>query len=268
MRVYEYARKRNINSRDVVRKCHELGIMTVKNHLSLIPLKRLNELDQINFEENIPKSIRKSIFVLSFEESNSMVQSKVLRPFKRHKDQIYILQPTVQRNNQEGVDRIFDVLIREQWLKVNVYRQEGKNLVRYYVEIPEALKGHSKERQRLDLMSMCYQVAIALLETIKVDQVVGIDWMSGLFPLTYQKLNPHHNPTFNLHLSTINYEGIYDLKELTLFFLDFREKQQVEYAGSLNFLKAGLLTYDHIHFIDDAEQQLKESYLREFYYDQ
>lgn len=268
MRVYEYARKRNIRSRDVVKKCHELGIMTVKNHLSLIPLKRLNELDQMNFESNDSNTIRRHIFVLSIEEhSNEQVMQQVLRPYIRHKDFIYLLQIKSESDVVEGVHQVMDVVVRDQWYKVNIYREVDKRMTRYLVELPNEMDNPLKERQRLDAISICYQVAITLLEPLTVDRIIGIDWSSGLFPLTYRKLNPTMKQHFHLYLSAINYEGIYGLNELSLFFLDFREKATVEYAGSLNFYKTALLTYDSIDLLDDAKQQLRESYLRKFYYD-
>lgn len=268
MRVYEYARKRNIKSRDVVKKCHELGIMTVKNHLSLIPLKRLHELDQIDFEPAETPTIRRTIFVLSMtNKKRHPVLRQVLRPYERHKDTIYLLQPLNDLAIDKTVDQLLDVVIRNQWYKVNVYRIEKNRTIRFLVEVPEEIRLLSKERGTLDRMSVLYQVAVSLLEHLTVDRVVGINWKSGLFPLMYNKLNPTKKLDFHLYLSKINYEGIYDLNELSLFFLDFRDKEPVEYAGSLNFYKAALTSYHHIHFLDDAKHKLYDSYLRDFYYE-
>lgn len=268
MRVYEYAKKRNVRSRDVVKKCHELGMMTVKNHLSLIPLKRIHELDQIDFAPKHPPFTRRKVFILCFDRrKRHPVLRQVIRSYQMHRDAVFLLQPQYGGISEGSIERVVDVVIHHQWLKVSVYRIEKERIIRFFIDMPDRVHALHTEREKLEAISILYQVAISLLEDIPVDQVVGIDWPCGLFPLTFKRLNRHAPIDFHFYLSTINYEGIYDLNDLNLFFLDFRDKDTVEYAGSLNFLKAGLLSYSTIHFLNDAENQLKASYLRDYYYE-
>lgn len=261
MKVYEYAKLRGIKSRDIVRKCHELGIFTVKNHLSLIPLKRLPDLDAVTFQSLNKEQGEEMIAILSFDLTEN--NQKVDKILSRLRDRASIILPLTTKREGLTVEMRFDVHLRSKWNNVVVYKKVEKEVEYYYID------GSAVEKPSfLESLSIFYHASITLLSSLNPTRIEVIEWPLGLFALCYRRLNSGDDRPLYFHLFDVNYQGIYDLNDFFLFPLDFRDKEQVEYAGSLNFLKAALVSFDKVIDHDESKDKLSESYLKEFRFDQ
>lgn len=286
MKIYEYAKKRNIKSREVVKKLHELGFSHVKNHLSLIPEKNLDELDKIAFapinQKRIIKKDKKTIAYISMECSpfatnglGDMVSNKIkqsalagnkniviMPKYKINKDNLIFIKEiniNVNHNNKHGI----------------VYQYNYEDTDFYFIESDyynrDKLFGFYDDPERFAFLA---KAAIELIGNFNISfDIINVhNWPLGLFPILFKenlkKIYPETKIEFSAYGST--YQGIYGLEVLTdVFELDksYYDDQTVEYAASVNFLKSGLITADKLDINKVALNDLKNSYLKDFIYD-
>lgn len=266
MKIYEYARKRNISSRDIVKKLHELGFTHIKNHLSLVPLKVIEKLDEIDFTQ---KKTSKTIVFISFEcapFSKSKISEYVSNKIKMSKDNKNII--ILPRNNIDiELELMFESEILIDELKINgkVYKTKYKNDDYYLIEKDIYLDNESYK------LSFYNQMALKIIQFINCEiDIINIhDWKFGLFPLMFKEIKhifPQTIIEFSLYGAT--YRGIYSLDVLTdVFNIDRKFIDLAEYAGSINLLKAGIVSADKIDVTKEVLDELKASYLKEFVYD-
>ncbi|QVK17316.1 translation initiation factor IF-2 N-terminal domain-containing protein [Mycoplasmatota bacterium] len=284
MKIYEYARNRNIKSKDVVKKLHELGFKHVKNHLSLVPEKLIDELDTIDFEKKVKeiKKESKTIVLIAMECSpfiskglGDMVQNKI--KFNQLKgNKTIVIMPKYHFDSQllDGVLEL-NISVNHQNKIGKVYKTTYEHSDYYLVDSDyfnrSEVYGYPDDAERFAFL------AKASIQTIKkLDQTVDVinvhDWPLGLFPLLFNDILKEELKETQIEFSAYGstYQGIYGLEVLTdIYELDrkYYDDHTVEYANSVNFLKTGLVTADRIDINKVALYDLKNSYLKDFVYD-
>lgn len=262
LKVYEYAKNRGVPSRLIVKTLQKMGVTTVKNHLSLVPLKVLAELDQIDFTVAEKPKRHKCVIILSLQQDDYL--KKRLRYYQQKKMKVILLQPC---GNLPEVGEV------EEWNIPFAGRRE--NVKVYY----EVLDGCA-----------CYQVAHDLFSTSKRNlyqdevetyalycQVVQsflnlkqppVDyfeihyWQLGILPAVLKK--SYHGKII-FHPVYFSFQGLYGEEVLPLFGL--QPSDELIYAGSINFLKVALLCSDEVKYTKEVLEEFKSSYLQAFVYD-
>ncbi len=280
MKIYEYAKKRNIKSRVIVKKLHDLGYIHVKNHLSLVPIKIIDELDSMSFEKGNAAKPKVKVCFISMECApfsssglGDMVYNKVLQGKLNGNDNIVII-PKYHFDDMilEPVMDI-EISIRHRQKAGKVYKTIYENTPFYLVDSDyfkrEMMYGYVDDAERFAFLA---KASIILLQKLNIAfDIINIhDWPLGLYPLLYRDTIKGEYPNTIVEFSVYGatYQGIYDVGVLIdVFNLDKKYFDDVEYAKSVNFLKAGLVTADRIDINKVALDDLKNSYLREFVYD-
>lgn len=265
MKIYEYAKKRNIKSRDVVKVLHQLGYKHVKNHLSLIPLKIIDKLDEIEFAQ---KKQSKTIVFISFlcaPFTNCEISKKVRNKINQCKGNNNII--IIPHNNMDiKLDEVIatEVIVNNKNIKGKVYYTKYRNDDYYLV------KGENVNKEVYQI-AFFNKMALTIIKYLNIDiDIINIHhWQLGLFPLMFKELEKDY-PKIKIEFSVYKptYSGLYDKEIITNYFdIDEKEYPITEYAGSVNMLKAGLVSADKFDIKKDVLQELKASYLKEFIYD-
>ncbi len=284
MKIYEYAKDRNIKSKDIVKKLHELGFAHIKNHLSLIPEKVITQLDAIDFSKAVKEKHKdtKSIAFISMECAPFI--SKGLGDMVRNK-----IQYSQLSGNQTIViipKYNMDIKISNYVMDVNVsvchqnrtgkvYKTIYDNVDYYLVESDyycrNQLYGYPDDAERFAFLA---KASIEIIKNIGVDfDTINVhDWPLGLFPILFTETLKSEFPDTKIEFSVYGstYQGIYGVNVLTDVFeinQKYYDNHIVEYAMSVNFLKSGLITADMVDINKVALNDLKNSYLKEFVYD-
>lgn len=280
MKIYEYARERNIKSKDVVNKLHELGFTYAKNHLSLVPEKLLDKLDQITFPNAKIKRESKIMTFISMECApfvSSVVGDTVRNKLKYKNldgDKNIVVLPKYNIDIQ-NLSHFMDINIsvHHQIRTGKVFKTTYEEVDYYFVDSDfyfkrDKIYGFYDDSERFAFFAKAAIVIIKQLN-LTIDIINVHDWPLGLFPILYKDtINNETKIEFTVYGST--YQGIYGLDVLTdVFELDrkYFDNHTVEYALSVNFLKAGILTADKIDINKIALDDMKNSYLKKFVYD-
>lgn len=285
MKIYEYAKSRNIKSKDIVVKLHELGFTHVKNHLSLVPEKIIDKLDKIDFPQNKVITIRKSQNVLIISMECTPFFSKGLGEMVSNKIQFNNLygnnvKVILPKHKLNSSDLIFckdiNVVVYDKQRGGKVYKYESKGIEYYFIENDyyfdrNDLYGFFDDAERFAFFAKASLEIIKFLD-FKFDLINVHDWTLGLFPLMYKKAfdNEQKEAIIEFSVYGSTYQGIYGPEVLTdVFGLDekYFEDKTVEYANSVNLLKAGLVTADKLDINKVALNDLKDSYLKQYIYD-
>ena len=280
MKIYEYARERKIKSRDVVRKLHEMGFDYIKNHLSLVPEKVIEELDAIDFKSIHKQKPIKKIAVVSMECApfvnqglGELVKNKITQNELNGHEQIIIL-PKHQINEELTQLMPLSISIYHKNRSGYIYQLKQKNITYYFVDSEdyfnrEKLYGYYDDAERYAFLE---KAALKLMDALNIEfDIINIhDWSMGLFPLLFKESLQDKYPKTKLQFSVYGctYQGIYGREVLTdVFELDNKHYPTCEYAMSVNFLKTGLVTADQLDINKVAFMDLKKSYLKTFIYD-
>jgi glycogen synthase len=281
MKVYDYAKQRNIKSRVLVKHLQQMGINTVKNHLSLIPEKLIDELDRVNFKElyRVKKSkVNQTILTLScFPFHHNLVAHRVKETIEK----------AIQSGNKVTVVLPLDLSsvqnLSATWLQelkftygesndvLNLYTYLDDGITYYFIVNDELFRREQLYGYSDDPIRFAYiaKVLIHLLESKKLttDQIDLHDWPFGLFPiLIKQQLKQYFIKTC-YHLYHATYHGIYDATVLEWFGLNESIYERVEHAQSVNFTKAALVSSDQVIFENESLESFKTSYLKSSVYD-
>lgn len=281
MKVYEYAKIRNIKSREIVKRLHELGETHVKNHLSLVPEKLLNQLNNETFKSSIQrKDVHVGIITMECHSkingiSKIVHQKAVQYHLKRKK--VSIIQPLYDYMDQNKLAFLCDINvdINHQQKKGQVYQLNHQQMTYYYIKQHDYFTQKNPIKND-DIPEALAFLNLAIIELIKLKSlsfdIIHIhDWPFGLFPLLFKDrlrmVHPKTQIVTSLYETT--YQGIYGKDVLSLFGLDekYFSYQYTEYANSVNFLKTLLVTSPHFDISREALKDLKEGYLQEYVYD-
>ena len=260
MKIYEYARKRNIKSKDVVKRLHELGFNHLKNHLSLVPGKVIDKLDKTPFP--VRDKALQSIVYLALECQpfiNDKIGDKVsakLTKSKRVKNTIILPKFNI-------TDTILEKVAED------IYKTTYKLNDYYFLASPDferpKLLGYADDHKRI---AFYMKKALKVIEQLEVDIINIHDWPLGLFPLFYRQYSKLNNAKIEFSIYDPTYSGIYALNDYTdVFKLDNSTIDLATYAKSINLLKAGLVTADTFDISKTVIAELKQSYLKAFIYD-
>ncbi|HEY8365453.1 MAG TPA: glycogen/starch synthase [Haloplasmataceae bacterium] len=282
MKIYEYARARNIKSRDVVKKLHGMGFTFIKNHLSLVPEKVIDKLDEIPFENRRQVKRIKTIVNITMECAPIMsltigekIKNKLLT--NRSKKHNIIIMPKYQMD-ESALEKVMDleISIRDTIKTGKVYYTSYMDMDYFLVDNEYFLRpnayNYPDDAERFAFLS---KAALGIIKSLNVNiDIINIhDWPLGLFPILFKESIKEDFPNTLIEFSVYSatYQGIYDIDVLTnVFELDekyYYENRLVEYANSVNFLKAGLVTSDKIDVSQNVLFDLKNSYLKAFVYD-
>lgn len=284
MKIYEYARNRNIKSKDVVKKLHEFGFKQVKNHLSLVPEKVIDELDKVVFEKAVKEKKKESKTIALISMECAPFISKGLGDMVRNKIKYH--QSSGNQNIVIMPRYNFDIQILDAVMELNISVNHQNKIGKVYKTTYEdgdyylvdsdyfnrdQVYGYPDDPERFAFLA---KASIQIINNLdqSVDVINVHDWPLGLFPLLFNDtLKEELKDTkieFSVYGST--YQGIYGVEVLTdVFELDrkYYDDHTVEYAMSVNFLKTGLITADKVDINKVALYDLKNSYLKEFVYD-
>jgi len=282
--VHEYAKERNIKSKDVVKKLHQLGYTTVKNHLSLIPERIIDDLDRVQFppaKQIIPKQ-NKQICMISLECSpfisnglGDMVKNRI-EYGQIHGNHIKVILPKFKMNSEHLVYiKDVTVSVSHQTRVGKVYQYEENNIEYYFIENDyyfnrDNLYGFYDDAERFAFL---IKASIELISSFNINfNTINIhDWPLGLFPILYkEKFVEKYNSVIEFSIYGSTYQGIYGLDVLTeVFGIDrkYFDDKTAEYANSVNLLKAGIVTANKVDINKVALNDLKSSYLKQYIYD-
>ncbi|ERJ12991.1 glycogen/starch synthase [Haloplasma contractile] len=281
MRVYEYAKQRDIKSKDVVEYIKASGY-SIKNHMAKIPEGIINELNHTQFDSKPKKKKRnpKNIIVISMECTpfintglGALVGNKVAQHKVKENNTSVILPLYKVSKEQLTVKQKLVVTIGDSEQEGTVYQYSKDEVSYYFIENDyyfgrEKLYGFYDDAERFAFMS---KIALELINSFErnVDIINFHDWTLSLIPILYKDGQGGEDSKSVLELSVYGatYQGIYDKDVLTYVFGlsdDYFNSGLVEYAGSLNMLKAGLVTADKLDINKVALDDLKKSYLKDF----
>src|SRR5690554_6793779 len=210
MKIYEYAKKRNIKSRDVVKKIHDLGYKHIKNHLSLVPLKIIDKLDEFDFAPKKKKLQPKTNIFISLECApfsksgiSEIVRNKIKKN-KRNKNHIIIPRNQIDMKLDIFLER--NVIIDKKKIKGTVYKTQYKNDIYYLIEDKFI---NDKEIYQLAFFSLMAIETVKFLNN-KIDKINIHDWELGLFPLMFKKIKSQfYNTIVEFSIYGATYKGIY-----------------------------------------------------------
>ncbi len=288
MKIYEYARKRKVKSKEVVKKLHQLGYKNVKNHLSLVPEKVIEQLDEIHFDSEVKQKKKRNV---QTSQTNGII-SMECAPFTT-KGLGDMVRNKIQYNQMNGIRNIviipkynIDDHILEHVMDINlsvqhqkksgkVYFTNYENAEYYLIDSEyfrrDSLYGYYDDTERFAFLA---KAAIEVIKhlNVKFDVINVHDWPLGLFPILFKDTlkNEFEETKIEFSVYGSTYQGIYDVNVLTdVFELDkkYYDDHIVEYAMSVNFLKSGLITADMVDINQVALNDLKNSYLKDFVYD-
>jgi hypothetical protein len=274
VKIYEYAKSRNIKSKDVVKKLHEMGFDFIKNHLSLVPEKVLDDLNEYEFpsKKYIKKIEHKNVVYISMEYapfSNTEIGKKV-------KSKVEIVQTgrKVVILPKLNINKPLEEFC-ELDNKSKVYKYNDKNIEFFFIDHEHYLNrdklfGHNDESE------MIANFNISVIELLKHFEdpfdVINIhDWPLGLFPLLFENNLRKDMPLCLIEYTVYGptYKGIYGVDVLKQFNIDkkYFDDHTVEHAMSVNLLISGLVTAQKIDMNKNTINCLKNSYLKAYVYD-
>ncbi len=278
MKIFEYAKKRNIKSKDVVAKVHEFGFTNVKNHLSLVPLKILDKLDEIPFKEaKIVKKPKTLVFITMeyapfvSSEVGDMVKNK-LKYSSLYGNKNIVILPKYNINKEKlSIFMDIDININHQNKIGKVFKATFEGTDYFFVDSEfyfnrDKIAGFYDDCERFAFFT---KAAIKIIKEFdfEIDIINIHDWPLGLFPLLH-KSSINNSTQIEFTVYGVTYQGIYGLEVLTdIFELHQKYYQIVEYAGSVNLLKAGIVTADKIDISKVVLEDFKNSYLKKYVYD-
>jgi glycogen synthase len=283
MKIYEYAKKRNIKSKDVVSKLHQLGFDHIKNHLSLVPEKILDVLDETEFEikgTKKKKAIKQGVMI-SLECApfinrglGDVIRHKLLHK-KAQGDLIKVILPRYQLDQSElNFQQDLSITIGNEVYQAQVYTYVYEETTYYFIHHElfnrDQLLGYKDDLKRLAFFN---HAALELFNGFidQVDVVSIFEWPLGLFPVLFKEQHQQVvKPKIEFVTLGATYQGIYGPEDITdVFGLNpsLVEDGTITHAKSVNLLKAGLVTADQVDLNKMALENLKNSYLKEYVYD-
>jgi len=284
VKIFEYAKNRNVKSKEVVNKLHDLGFKHIKNHLSLVPEKVIEQLDAVDFEKKVKEKKHDSKTIAYISMECAPFASIGLGDMVRHKvqynsfngNQNIVIMPKYNMDIKV-LNAIMDIniSINHQNKTGRVYHTNYDNASYYLIDSEyfnrDQLYGYYDDAERFAFLTKASIEIIKKLD-LNVDLINVHDWPLGLFPIIFENSlkDEFVNTKIEFSVYGATYQGIYGIEVLTdVFELDkkYYDDHIVEYANSVNFLKSGLVTADKVDINKVALNDLKNSYLKEFVYD-